>query len=67
VENSKLLETTSDQFKEYCDLVTKFPQNGDPELFQQMDKQLKDFTGEIELTGIDKFKVKDMTFMEEKD
>jgi hypothetical protein len=31
-----------------------------------MDKMIKDFSGEIELTGIDKFKVKDMTFKEEK-
>lgn len=32
-----------------------------------MDKQLKEFSGDIELSGIDKFKVKDMTFKEEKD
>jgi hypothetical protein len=38
VENSKLLETTKEQFKDYNDLLNKFPEKGDREIFQQMDK-----------------------------
>lgn len=38
VENKKLLDSTAEQFKEYCDTLNKFPEEGDKELFKQMDK-----------------------------
>lgn len=67
VENKQILENTKEQYREYCDILNKFPEVGSQELFQQMGKQLTALEGEIELKNIDKFNVKDMTFKEEKD
>jgi hypothetical protein len=60
VENSKIIEETKDQFKEYNDLLNKFPEKGARELYDLMDSQLKEIKSEIKLSDVDKFKVRDM-------
>lgn len=67
IQNSKIIEQTAEQFKEYCDVTNKYPKEGDVELIQQMNKQLTECPENIELKHIDKFNVKDMKFKEEKD
>lgn len=65
VENTRFLEKTAEQYKEYNELVSRFPVEGDRELFTQMDKQLKVLAGAIELAGTSNFVLADMTFKDE--
>jgi hypothetical protein len=71
--NSKLLSQTVDSYKEFCQQLDKYPQGADQikadeELREQMSKQIaSDCPENLELKHIEKFKVKDMKFKDEKD